>query len=78
MRQLTCARSTAPSAVGISTISSISLASLASRPSTGLVNSGPARAAIKQAGDGEMGAKRSYQNSIRHDNFCIRTQASGF
>lgn len=33
---LTCARSTAPSAVGLSTIPSLRVASLASRPSTGL------------------------------------------
>lgn len=65
VRLPTCARSTAPSAVGISTIPSVRLASLASRPSTRLDISGPARAAIKQVGRQEMERKKKLLKIVK-------------
>lgn len=61
---LTCARSTAPSAVGMSTIPSLRVASLASRPSTGLgtiwLASTLTKAGIRQGGGVEMRGETVY------------------
>lgn len=57
--RLTCARSTAPSVVGMSTIPSLRVASLASRPSTGSGTVSTAltlaKAAVRQRGRGGGG-----------------------
>lgn len=65
--QLTCARSTAHSAVVMSTIPSLRVASLASRLSTGLGNIWSAKAEMRQGGGGWKEFIKS-----RFQNFCIR------